>query len=133
MKPNLSIGWHQRETPLAGRKLNGSIPDGVSPRTVSTQVHLVALDIFTGKKYEDICPSTHNMEVPVVKRKDYQLCDIGDDGFCDIMDLDTCDQRNDVKLPDGDVGDKIREAFEKDESGILVSPPLPLLSSSTQH
>ncbi|KAK0424504.1 hypothetical protein QR680_008699 [Steinernema hermaphroditum] len=85
------------------------------------KVHLVALDIFTGKKLEDICPSTHNMEVPVVKKKEYQVLSINDDdGFISLMDLETCDTKDDLRLPEGDLGNQIKDAFEKEENGILV-------------
>jgi len=82
------------------------------------KVHMVALDIFTGKKYEDICPSTHNMDVPNVSRKDYQLMNIEDD-YLSLMD-EGGDQREDLKVPEGTIGDEIRTAY-KDDKEILCT------------
>ncbi|CAO4364456.1 Protein CBR-IFF-2 [Caenorhabditis briggsae] len=83
------------------------------------KVHLVAIDIFTGKKLEDICPSTHNMDVPVVKRREYLLMSI-EDGFFSLMDPETCDQKDDLRVPDNEIGQQIRDALEKDEGSVLV-------------
>ena len=84
------------------------------------KVHLVAIDIFTGKKLEDLCPSTHNMDVPVVKRTEYQLIDISDDGFLNLID-DLGNEKNDVRMPEGDVGDKITKLFKTEEKDTNVT------------
>jgi translation initiation factor 5A len=85
------------------------------------KVHLVATDIFTGKKLEELCPSTHNMDVPNVSRKEYQLLDIADDGFLSLMD-DSGATKDDVHLPDGEIGDKIKKLFQEEgkDTNVIV-------------
>ncbi|KAI8972620.1 eukaryotic translation initiation factor 5A [Trametes punicea] len=75
------------------------------------KVHLVGIDIFTGKKLEDISPSTHNVDVPNVTRNEYQLVNI-DDGFLNLMTQDGT-PKDDVKLPEGDLGKQIQAEFDE--------------------
>ena len=84
----------------------------------SAKVHLVGIDIFTGKKYEEISPSTHNMNVPNVARVEYTLLDI-DSGYLSLMQA-SGDTKDDVRLPDGELGEKIKQDFDAGKE-LLVS------------
>ena len=95
----------------------------VEMSTSKTGKHMVALDIFTQKKYEDICSSTHNVDVPNITRRDYQLLDVSDDGYLSLMDISAStfgNIRDDLKNPDGELGDEIKGAIS-DGKDILVS------------
>jgi len=84
------------------------------------KVHLVGIDIFNSKKYEDLCPSTHNIDVPNVSRNDFQLIDISEDGFVSLMN-EKGDTRDDLRLPtDEELAKKIKEEFTKDNSVIIT-------------
>ncbi|XP_078266690.1 eukaryotic translation initiation factor 5A-1-like [Rhinoraja longicauda] len=82
------------------------------------KVHMVGLDIFTSKKYEDICPSTHNVDVPNVKRIDYQLIGITD-GYLSLM-TDNGEVREDLKVAEGDLGKEILQKFEAGEDLMIT-------------
>lgn len=74
------------------------------------KVNLVGIDIFTGKKYEDMSPSTHNMDVPNVLRSELPVLNI-DDGFLSLM-LPSGETKDDVKVPEGELGEEIQAAFD---------------------
>ena len=59
----------------------------------------VGANIFNNNKLEDMVPSTHTVNVPIVKRTEYTLVDISDDGFLSLMD-DDGNTREDLTLPD---------------------------------
>lgn len=74
--------------------------------------HFVAIDIFTGKKYEDLTPSSHNCDVPNVSRAEYTLIDINDEGYLSLME-ESGATRDDLRLPTGtDEADKLAELIK---------------------
>ena len=47
------------------------------------KANIVGIDIFTGKKLEEMCPTSHNLDVPNVLRTEYQVHFV-DCSFCCI-------------------------------------------------
>ncbi|XP_033841383.1 eukaryotic translation initiation factor 5A-1 [Periophthalmus magnuspinnatus] len=82
------------------------------------KVNLVGIDIFTNKKYEDMCPSTHNMDVPNIKRNDYQVVNIND-GYMSLMN-DNGDIREDLRVPDNEIGKEIESKFGNGEEFMVT-------------
>jgi len=87
------------------------------------KVNLVGVDIFTGKKAEDMSPSTHNMEVPVVTRKEWQLVDLDEDGYMSLMDPASGETKDDVQLQErDDIEKQIKKYWEEaSDKDIMVT------------
>lgn len=83
------------------------------------KVNMVGIDIFDGKKYEDMSPSTHNMEVPLVKRTEYNLIDITEEGYLHLMN-DGGDIREDLHCNSNpDLLIEIRKKFDAGEDMMI--------------
>merc|ERR1719263_2154167 len=70
--------------------------------------NFLATDIFTGKKLEDMIPSTHGTTVPVVKRSEWEIIDIEDDE----LTLPTYPEN---------MADEIRDAWNGGENSVMVT------------
>lgn len=90
------------------------------------KAHIIGIDIFTDKKCEDLCPSTHNMEVPNTARTEYQLLDCDPEEASVSVLLENGDTKDDLNLPkktDGnyeDVSEQLIKMFD-DGKSVLVT------------
>lgn len=83
--------------------------------------NFTAVDIFTGKKLEDMIPSTHGTTVPIVNRADWEIIDIDGDELT-LMD-EAGNQKTDLNLPPvpAEMADQIREAWSDGENTVMVT------------
>merc|ERR1712127_844913 len=63
------------------------------------KAHIVAIDIFTGKKYEDLCPCSHNISVPFVKREEFTMLTADADTGAVSLLTETGETKDDLNLP----------------------------------
>ena len=80
----------------------------------SAKAMVSGIDIFTSNKYECTFSTGDNVDAPLLKRLEYTLIDIQDDGYVSLMD-DAGEIKEDLKLPEEewlkDVTDKIKQYF----------------------
>jgi translation initiation factor 5A len=75
-------------------------------------------DIFTGALVEDSHPSSHNMEVPVVKKTEYHVLYVSQDGYLCLLGKEG--EKQDVKAPEGELGERIGGFLEEGRDAIVV-------------
>ena len=95
------------------------------------KAHIVAVDIYTGKKMEDLCPCSHNLDIPFVKKTEYQcLSADGDSGEISLLQEDGS-TKDDLNLPifvsigeptddDKKVTEEILAEMDKGEKSVIV-------------
>ncbi|CAJ1430156.1 unnamed protein product [Effrenium voratum] len=68
------------------------------------KAHMVGLDIFTGKKYEETSQTSHNMDVPVVTKTEYPLMNLNADTGAVSLLRDNGELKIDLNLPAAPAG-----------------------------
>ncbi|OMJ68015.1 hypothetical protein SteCoe_34665 [Stentor coeruleus] len=77
----------------------------------SAKAKITGIDVFTANKYEEIHPTSHNIDVPVITREDWTLVDISRDGYASLMN-DSGETKEDLKVPDDEIGQKMQSLLD---------------------
>ena len=83
----------------------------------SAKAKITGIEVFNGNKYEEIHPTSHNIDVPVIVREDWTLVDISRDKYASLMN-DAGETKEDLKIPDDEIGEKMQNLLD---SGATVS------------
>ena len=77
------------------------------------KVNITGIDIFSGKKYQESSPTSHNLMQPVITKEDYQLIELDDDNFLTLLD-DNGSIREDLALDNEDIelNTRLKEEFK---------------------
>lgn len=80
------------------------------------------VDIFNGKKIMDMVPSSHGTTVPIVKKTEWDLLNIEEDGFLQLMN-DAGEEKDDVKLPTypETLADEIKTEWADGENQLILT------------
>ena len=100
-----------------------------------------ASDIFTGASCEELCPSTHSIDVPVVNKTDWMIQGLQDDTYVLLMNDDDGEMREDLQLPsvmyktedDMKTTDMIKEYCEMVNNGSNIDIYCSILSAVGQE
>ena len=78
------------------------------------KVHMVGIDIFTNKKYEDTAPTGAGALTPNVTKEELEVADIDEDDFVSVI-LPDGDLKTDLKLPkeDEECYDELKKVWEE--------------------
>lgn len=84
--------------------------------------NFTATDIFTGKKYEDMIPSTHGTTIPIVNRSEWTITYIEEDGSLILMD-EGGNEKTDLNLPEFPEGlaQEITDAWANGDNTVTVA------------
>lgn len=83
--------------------------------------HNSGLDIFTNKKYEESRTTTASIQVPIVKKSDYPILDISNDGIATLF-LPNGGLKQDLNIPedDEDIENAIEKALKRDSEMVAT-------------